>query len=662
MSELDHLCALEMVDDLLERSSLGTSEARSLRDQAELANAEAIVALADQPEGVDAPVGSPLFELDDILSPTGDQAASVTYELLNRLATPLTRYCRAGLGSTSRADDIAQQLLIDILDYLRQHTGDTLEFLRWTVEHASEAVSRASTGDPTVVPLDRFAALARVLPAVDRDVLLLRVALELTCTEVGALLDIEPEDVLKTQTAVLTRFRSRTEHEQVVGSTARSMADTVGSRTVVCIDLAESGKHRTPRTDELDALLKLLDEVSSKAQVPPEAIEQVRHDDSVILVCRYPELAVWSLVDQLLVALVDRNTRAIDPNARIRAAVALGTGYVSRDEPGAEWVGGTIFDVRGLAATTGAMLAELPWAHAVLSLRPPVFPVFGRHPDQATPFQRTRIATKDGDVEAYVQHFGVTPSDPDARGWFEAAFDSVTVAGGRRSGKTTFTSSVADAGTRREVAFPAGLEATVGRVEMHPDLTLAVMESPAPGIAHLPGSLGTVLIVDTRTLADCFPLIDDLEARELPYVVAVNEMDGTAHHSLEEIHAALEITAPILRFDVGDKASALSVLKALLDRALPTAPRPRQPGSALPRHPQPVSDAPRPTDDWKTDQIPALAGFGFDHHEAFSTMATAVFPAVAQSFPVAEASTAEYGRHAAEPDMRPRSGRHRPPR
>ncbi|WP_206796261.1 hypothetical protein [Amycolatopsis sp. MtRt-6] len=663
MTHFEDLRALETVDNLLEKSSLGTPGARRLRQRTELAHAEALVAKADQPEDAAESAGSPLLDLDDVFESSSERDVERSHELLNHLVAPMTRYCRAGLGSTSRADDIAQQVLTDVLEYLPNHPGDGRALLRWTWNHASAAVGRLSTSDPDLAPPDRFAALAWTLPERDRAVLLFRVALGLTCTDAGNILGIEPQEVLAAQSQIFDRLRSRTEQEKIIVSPSSRLAEMVGSRTVVRIDLVGAAAHRASPVSHRDILLEMLERVGSRTQVPQEAIERTFDGDGVLLVCRYPELAVMSLVEQLLIALVERNRRTADPNARLRAQAALGTGYMSRDEAGAPWVGRTVSDVRELAAGSRTMLFESPWSDAVLAVRSPIPPVLSSPPDKTTPFRRMRIATPDGEVEAYVQQFGVTPADTEASGWFEVAFDSVTVAGGRGSGKSTFASAVSDPGTRTEVSFPGGLASKVGRVEMHHGLTLAVLESPTPAISHLPGTLGTVLVVDTRALADCFPLIDRLEEREVPYVVAVHDVDGTTPHSVEEIRTALEVSAPILRCDVRDRASALGALKELVDHALPTTPHPRQPG--FPPSPPLVkswSPAPWRTDDGRTDQIPALAGSVFDHHDESSQVATSVLPAVATGTLASDNSAAEYGRHAATPDAHVRTGRHRPPR
>src|SRR3954453_1707687 len=59
------------------------------------------------------------------------------------------------------------------------------------------------------------------------------------------------------------------------------------------------------------------------------------------------------------------------------------------------------------------------------------------------------------------------------------------------------------------------------------------------------GALGSIVLVDTRRLDDCFPAVDYFENRDLPFVVAVNRFDGKVEHDLEEIREALDISPDV---------------------------------------------------------------------------------------------------------------------
>ena len=55
------------------------------------------------------------------------------------------------------------------------------------------------------------------------------------------------------------------------------------------------------------------------------------------------------------------------------------------------------------------------------------------------------------------------------------------------------------------------------------------------------GALGAVVLVDTRRIDQCFPAVDYFEARQIPFVLAVNCFDGVAKHSLDDVRAALAV-------------------------------------------------------------------------------------------------------------------------
>ncbi len=80
------------------------------------------------------------------------------------------------------------------------------------------------------------------------------------------------------------------------------------------------------------------------------------------------------------------------------------------------------------------------------------------------------------------------------------------------------------------------------------------------------GSLGAVVLVDTRRLGDSFFAIDRLEAQGTPFVVAHNDF-GAAEHSLDDIRAALDLdpAVPLVRCDARDRDSAKGVLIALIE-------------------------------------------------------------------------------------------------
>jgi signal recognition particle receptor subunit beta len=78
------------------------------------------------------------------------------------------------------------------------------------------------------------------------------------------------------------------------------------------------------------------------------------------------------------------------------------------------------------------------------------------------------------------------------------------------------------------------------------------------------GAVGAVVLVDTRRLADCFPALDYFEAKQIPYIVALNTFDGTLHHDPVEVREALALPGPIPIIAV-DARSRASTKEALLE-------------------------------------------------------------------------------------------------
>ncbi len=95
------------------------------------------------------------------------------------------------------------------------------------------------------------------------------------------------------------------------------------------------------------------------------------------------------------------------------------------------------------------------------------------------------------------------------------------------------------------------------------------------------GALGAVVLVDTTRLAEGFPALDFLEARGVPYVVAVNCFGGMLRHPLHEVRAALDVpeAVPVVVCDARERESVKNVLLTLLyrlaerARAVPTTAR-----------------------------------------------------------------------------------------
>ena len=80
------------------------------------------------------------------------------------------------------------------------------------------------------------------------------------------------------------------------------------------------------------------------------------------------------------------------------------------------------------------------------------------------------------------------------------------------------------------------------------------------------GSLGAIVLVDTRRLADSWYAIDRLEQRGTPFLIARNDFGGP-RHTEEQVRQALDLSAnvPVIECDARSRASSRDVLIALVD-------------------------------------------------------------------------------------------------
>jgi signal recognition particle receptor subunit beta len=84
------------------------------------------------------------------------------------------------------------------------------------------------------------------------------------------------------------------------------------------------------------------------------------------------------------------------------------------------------------------------------------------------------------------------------------------------------------------------------------------------------GTLGAVVLADTRRLADCFPAIDYFERRDTPFIVALNCFHGKCHEDLPAVRRALDIDphVPLVRCDAREPASCRDALVVLVEHAI----------------------------------------------------------------------------------------------
>jgi uncharacterized protein len=172
----------------------------------------------------------------------------------------------------------------------------------------------------------------------------------------------------------------------------------------------------------------------------------------------------------------------------------------------------------------------------------------------------------------------------------------IVVSGGFGAGKTTFVGAVseivplrteavmtsASVGVDDLTATPHKTTTTVamdfGRISIDEELVLYLFGSPGQNRFWfmwddlVRGAIGAVVLVDTRRLEDCFGPIDFFEARNLPFVVAVNAFDGILQHRPEEVREALSLGSdvPVLVCDARQRESAKQTLIAVVEHALRT--------------------------------------------------------------------------------------------
>ncbi|MEU5724128.1 RNA polymerase sigma factor ShbA [Micromonospora sp. NPDC047738] len=166
----------------------------------------------------------------------GDPAATAT--LLTDVRPGLVRYCRARLGRVggayTTADDVAQEVCVAVLRALPRYREQGVPFAAFVygiaahkVADAQRAAIRDAAVTPTDAPLDqpdaapgpeqqvlatdlarRLSALLDRLPDVQREIILLRVAVGLSADEVGTIVGMTAAAVRMAQSRALARLRT----------------------------------------------------------------------------------------------------------------------------------------------------------------------------------------------------------------------------------------------------------------------------------------------------------------------------------------------------------------------------------------------------------------------------------------------------------------------
>ena len=165
----------------------------------------------------------------------------------------------------------------------------------------------------------------------------------------------------------------------------------------------------------------------------------------------------------------------------------------------------------------------------------------------------------------------------------------IVIVGGFGAGKTTMVRSVSEirplnteetmtqasigvdhnAGTADKTTTTIAFD--FGRISLNRQMVLYLFGAPGQERFRFlwerlfTGTLGAVVLVDTRRLEDSWHAIDLLESRRIPFIVARNNFPGP-QHGLDAVREALTLSegVPLIDCDARERESSKQVLIALV--------------------------------------------------------------------------------------------------